>query len=227
MASESNTDAVRGRQSRSKRIVFATLSVATICGVLLGAGRIDRVSAAVHPGHGAQRGDCLRAIMGGLGLNNVLDEMVADGTLTEPQETAILERITETRAEHRRPCTGIMLVRDGAIGDAVTDLLGMDRGEIREAWLDGQSLTDMAAAQGIDRQTLIDTIVDALGTKLDELVADERITPERRDEILTNAQPMIERAVDLHRGEMRDQLDGAESDAEASPATTSSEALVA
>ena len=63
--------------------------------------------------------------------------------------------------------------------------------------------------------------------RFDELVADEKITPERRDEILTNAQPMIERAVDLHRGESRDQLDGAESDAEASPATTSSEALVA
>jgi hypothetical protein len=227
MATESNTDGMRTRQTRSTRIVIATLSLATICGLLFGTGRIDQVSAAIRPERGHQRAACLRAIMGGLGLNNVLDEMVADGTLTEPQETAILERITETRAEHRRPCTGIMLVRDGAIGDAVTDLLGMDRGEIREAWLDGQSLTDMAATQGIDRQILIDTIVDTFGTKLDELVADEKITPERRDEILTNAQPTIERAVDLHRGESRDQLDGAESDAEASPATTSSEALVA
>jgi hypothetical protein len=227
MATESNTDGMRIRQTRSTRIVIATLSLATICGLLLGTGRIDQISAAVLPGHGAQRGDCLRAIMGGLGLNNVLDEMVADGTLTEPQETAILDRVTETRAEHRRPCTGVMLVRDGAIGDAVTDLLGMDRGEIREAWLDGQSLTDMAAAQGIDRQTLVDTIADALGTKLDELVADEKITPERRGEIFTNAQPTMERAVDLHRGELRDQSEDAESDEEASPATTSSEALVA
>jgi hypothetical protein len=227
MATESNTDGVGTRRNRRTRIVVATLSVATICGLLLGAGRIDKLSAAIRPERGHQRGDSLRAIMGGIGMNNALDGLVADGTLTEPQAIAILGRITEAHAGYCRPCTGIMLVRDGAIGDAVTDLLGMDRGEIRQAWLDGQSLTDMAAAKGVDRQTLIDTIVDALGTKLDDLVADEKITPERRDEILTNAQPKIERAVDLHRGEPRDQPGDAEPDAGSSPVTTSSEMLVA
>src|SRR3954447_18828859 len=106
MATESNTDGVRTRRTRSRRIVIATLSVATICGLLLGTGRIDEVSAAIRPERGHQRGDCLRAIMGGLGLNNVLDDLVADGTLTEPQATAILGRITEAQADHRRPCTG-------------------------------------------------------------------------------------------------------------------------
>jgi polyhydroxyalkanoate synthesis regulator phasin len=205
------------RRNLRKRLIVSTLSLAALASLLLG---VTQVSAA-HPIRGHQRGDCLRAAAGGLKLNNALDELVADGTITADQETAIVEQLNEGRLKRNFGCNGISILRNGEIGEAVTDLLGLDRFEIRQSWRDGQSLTEIAAAQGIDRSALVETILTSLDDRLDTAVERGTITAEQKDEILTNATPVIERAVDLHRGELREQMESNSSGSE-SPSTPAS-----
>ena len=46
-----------------------------------------------------------------------------------------------------------------ACGEAVSELLGLSPEEIREQRLEGMSLVEIAAAQGVDEQTLTDTVL--------------------------------------------------------------------
>jgi hypothetical protein len=186
------------------RLLAITLTLVAAVLALIGP---EAVSAARHPGQGDQRGNCVRALTAGTRLQNVLDDLVADGSINSTQESAILNQFSDSRLLAGRQCAGMLLLRDGVIGEAVADLLGLNRTEIRSAWLDGQSLTGIASANGVERQELIDTIVDALGRKLDLLVERGRLSEERKKEILTNALPEIEREVDLHRGDLRDQAE--------------------
>jgi hypothetical protein len=206
------------RHCLRKRLIVTTLSLAALVGLLLGATQVS----AAHLVRGHQRGDCLRSAARGLKLTSALDQLVADGTITAEQETAIIEQLNQGRLNRNFGCNGISILRNGDIAAAVTDLLNMDRFEIRRAWLDGQSLTEIAAGQGIDRSALVDTILTSLGDRLDTAVERGTITAEQKNEILTNATPVIERAVDLHRGELREQVEspGSSSESPSTPAST-------
>lgn len=208
------------RRVARRRFLVTSLTLAALAGLLIGAGQVS----AAHPFQ-RDRGDCLRALAGGARFSTTLDELVTDGTITNDQKDAIVDALDDQRGDRPGPCGGIGLIRNGAVSDAVTELLDLSRREIRRAWLDGASLTEIAADQGVDRATLVDTITTALDTRLDEAVAAGTITAEQQTEIMTNADPVIERAVDLHRGDLREQF-GAD-DAESTPAATESTGLTA
>lgn len=215
---------IRCRFTR-KRMLVTSLSLAVLAGLMIGASQVSAAS----PMRGHERGNCLRAVAGGLKLNSALDQLVADGTITAEQEAAIFDQLGESRLNRNFGCNGISILRNGEIGAAVTDLLGMERFEIRRAWLEGQSLAEIAGAQGIDRATLIDTMLTALDARLNTAVERGTITAEQKEEILTNATPVIERAVDLHRGELREQMEseGGDTEPPATPAADSLEVVTA
>jgi polyhydroxyalkanoate synthesis regulator phasin len=205
--------------------LLALLSIAVVGGILLGA---DQVSAAPHRGRAQHRSACFSAIKGGIRLTSTLDQLVANGTITAEQESAIINQLIIDRAGGPRSCDGIGLARDGQVGQAIANLLGTDRREIRQAWRDGQSLSEMAAAKGIDRQTLVDAIVTAIGDRIDQAVEKGRITADQKSEIVSNITPSIERAIDLHRGELRQKSGtGGTPSATPSPVSASSERLIA
>ncbi len=191
------------RISHNKRILTASIVMAAIAALLLGAAGVSAANHRERDGRGIA---CLQLHAGANNLEASLEELVQDGTLTVEQQTAILDQLSEGMNIRARACTGMDLIRDRAVGTAVMELLGMDRAEIRIEWLDGNSLAEMAEAQGVDRETLIDTISTAIDTKLTEAVENGRITEERKAEIEAELTTKIEEAVDLHLSDVVDRL---------------------
>ena len=67
--------------------------------------------------------------------------------------------------------------------DTVADVLGMGIDELMEKLGDGSSLANIAEEQGVEIQTIVDAVLADLDERLDDLVADEKLTQERADEI--------------------------------------------
>ena len=101
-------------------------------------------------------------------LAEVLQPLVDDGTITADQLTAIVSTLEaagpmggrgDGRGHGGRGMGGEGLT-------AVADALGVTVDELRTSLRDGQTLADIAAAQGVDAQTVIDTLVVAAGEHL-------------------------------------------------------------
>lgn len=100
------------------------------------------------------------------------------------------------------PCEG----REGAgprrfgfragIADAVTDVLGLEAADIRSRMADGQSLADIADAEGVEVQALVDAIVAEHQERLDAAVDAGRLTEEqaaeRAEHLAFHAADMVE-----------------------------------
>ena len=71
-------------------------------------------------------------------------------------------------------------LRKAAVG-IVTDTLGVSRQDLRTAVQGGQTISQYATSLGKDPQTVVDALTNAGNTKLDQLVADGKITQERAD----------------------------------------------
>ncbi len=133
----------------------------------------------------------------GAWLAEVLDGLVDDGTLTADQADAVADAITEARPERPFGHFG----RGHGPGDGLaelSDLLGLEPAEIGEALRSGESLADIATAQGVDPQAIIDAMVDAAAERLDAAVADGRIDEDAAAERLAE---ITERANDVVNGD--------------------------
>ncbi|MBX3315034.1 MAG: hypothetical protein KF906_12015 [Actinobacteria bacterium] len=77
------------------------------------------------------------------------------------------------------------------------DTLGMTEDELRTALReDGKTLAEVAEAQGVDRQTLVDALVADANARLAEKVADGTITQEQADERAGTITDAVEKMVD-------------------------------
>ncbi len=120
-----------------------------------------------------------------------VDAAVAAGDLTEERATALKEKINAAEGNGCRffghPFAGIghgVKVHLGALLNVAADALGMQPGELVQALRSGDSLQDVATAQGKDYDTVKQAIHDAVKTKLDAAVADG-LDQARADEILS------------------------------------------
>ncbi len=112
-------------------------------------------------------------------LREQLQSLVDDGTITAEQADAVTAHLVENfphRGGHGGPGGG-----RGFDGTVVADALGITTDELRTALRDGQSIADVAAAQGVDVQVVIDAIVTAAETRIAEAVTEGRITQEEAD----------------------------------------------
>ncbi len=110
----------------------------------------------------------------------VLQELVANGTITQEQMDSIVAQFEARRADGEgfRGPRGLR----GAGSEVVTSLLGIEQDELREALQDGQTLAEIAVANGVSVDTLVDELVAEKNARLDEKVADGTITAEEADE---------------------------------------------
>lgn len=130
-------------------------------------------------------------------LSEVLQPLVDDGTITADQLTAIVATLE---------AAGPMGGHGDGMGDggpgmggegltAVADALGLSIDELRTSLQDGQTLADVAAAQGVDTQTVIDTLVVGAGEHLAEEVTEGDMTQEEADAQLAEITTRITDAV--------------------------------
>lgn len=119
----------------------------------------------------------------------VLDPLVDGGTLTEAQADTVADHLATTLPGHR----GHFLGRGPGLAsfEAAADIIGIENAELREALAAGATLAEVAEDNGVDVETLVDGLVAALNEKVDELVADGRITAEQAAEIKENAPERI------------------------------------
>ena len=97
--------------------------------------------------------------------------------------------------------------RDGGCGDgvrsseAVAEALGLTADELQTARAAGQSLADIAAAQGVSTDTVVGAIVDGIEAHLADEVAEGDLTQAEADERLAAAEERATEKVDATPGE--------------------------
>ena len=85
--------------------------------------------------------------------------------------------------------------------DAIAGALGLTVDELQAERDAGSSLADIAAAQGVDVDTVVDAIVDGIEEHLAEEVAEGDLTQEEADERLATAEERAAEKVDAAPGE--------------------------
>ena len=117
-------------------------------------------------------------------LRESLQALVADGTLTSAQADAVAEHLAANLPDgpgrfgrrHGGP--------PGFDGEVVAGLLGIDVEALREALRSGQTIAEIAEANGVDPQTVIDALVDEASEHLELAVENGRLTEDEAAERL-------------------------------------------
>jgi hypothetical protein len=124
----------------------------------------------------------------GAWLSETLAPLVADGTITQAQADAVIAAIQEARPDHgprgHRFGRGVNL-------EIAATAIGISTEDLRAALQSGQSLAEVAEANGVPVQTVIDAFVADLKTHLDARVASGDISQSEADEKLANATERI------------------------------------
>jgi len=83
-------------------------------------------------------------------------------------------------------------IRDGAevVSQAVQDLLGLTRAEIHAQRVEGKTLSEIAAEQGVSEDGLIDAIVAERTELIEQAVADGELTQEQADWLIARAKAL-------------------------------------
>lgn len=142
----------------------------------------------------------------GTRVRDMLQPLVDDGTISASQADAVTTHIVENAPDrsgrrgpgHHKGPGGRL---GGASSEAVLDLLGIDAETLRAELRDGNSLADVAEANGVDTQAVIDAIVAEAQAKLDEALDSGKIDAEKAAEVAENIEDRVTARVNGERPE--------------------------
>ncbi len=148
----------------------------------------------------------------GTRLRETLQPLVDDGTITAEQADAVTAQLVENRPErgeggfgegrgsggHRG---GPGMFAGGVASEALTDLLGIDAQELRTQLRAGATLAEIATAQGVEVQAVVDELVAELDERLTNAVENGRIDQAEADQKLADAEAKITDMVNNGRPE--------------------------
>ena len=152
----------------------------------------------------------------GTAQSQLLEEVVAEGVLTQEQADQLLERMEGDFGFRSMP------FGRGGMGDRMDDRMGDRMGDRMDGrmggWMggpenslvsvaaeqlnlevddllaelqDGKSIADVAEAQGVNPQTIADAYITTVSESLAVAVAEERITQEQADALLANMKERV------------------------------------
>jgi hypothetical protein len=127
-------------------------------------------------------------------LKSALDDLVADGTLTQAQADAVTEAVQDKAHE-----VGRRLRAADAAFDTAAGVIGVSSEDLRAAVHDGDSIAGVAEAHGVEPSAVIDAIVTAAGERLDAAVAAGHLTQEQADALRAKLPDLAQRFVE-HAG---------------------------
>jgi hypothetical protein len=133
----------------------------------------------------------------GARLRELLQPLVDDGTIDAAQADAVSTHLAEQRLE-RGPAER---AHGGMIGhalDVVADAIGIDDETLRDELRAGGAIAEIATANGVDPQTVIDAMVADAQEHLDTAVANGHLDQAEADE---RAATLEERVTDRVNGE--------------------------
>lgn len=120
-------------------------------------------------------------------LQEVLQPLVDDGTITQAQADAVIEALQAANPKGGPGGPG----RQGGRGPGfavVAETLGLTEEEVRQAVIDGQTLAELAAANGSSAEELVDALLADIKSHMDEKVAAGDLTQEEADAKYAEAQ---------------------------------------
>ncbi len=133
-------------------------------------------------------------------LREMLQALVDDGTITADQADAVTAHMIESRSEgvgggrgHGGP--GKFGGRDGARSEALAEVLGIDAETLREELSSGSTIADLAAANGVSVDDVVAALTAEAQTRIDEAVAEGKITQEEADAKLAEIETKISERV--------------------------------
>ncbi len=116
----------------------------------------------------------------------VLEEAVAEGQLTQEQADRMQERLDETGefgwfGERGRPGMDHGLPPNSRLVTAAAEKLGMTEDELLTELQSGKSIADLAEEMGVDTQVISDAYLQQVKEDLDAQVVDGALTQEEAD----------------------------------------------
>lgn len=136
----------------------------------------------------------------GVHMRETLQELVDAGTISAEQADAVVEhlgsQIAERRGDRGHGRRGGSFGRAGAFGaaTALTDVLGMEPEELREAVRSGSTIAEIAETNGIPVEDVVAAMVAEATERLDAAVESGRVD----SDIASDKAEMIEERVTAH-----------------------------
>ena len=135
-----------------------------------------------------------------------IDGAVADGKITQEKADDLLaaleERVSFSVNEGRSTHDARGIGRRGGEGERLEELaslLGVEAQALGESLRSGSTLADVAVEQGVDVDTVINTIVSSKTERIDAAVEEGRITREQADEHLAELEERVTTSVNEGR----------------------------
>jgi CRISPR/Cas system-associated endoribonuclease Cas2 len=146
-------------------------------------------------------------------LENRIDEAVDEGRLTEEQAQRLKERLDSTQAPRLFGPFGFGFGGPGpwhgpwhghfgsfATLDTAASYLGLTESELRAKLADGKSLADVAAEEGKSVEGLVQALVKASTERIDEAVANGKLTKAQADSLKENLEERVRDRVNREPG---------------------------
>lgn len=87
------------------------------------------------------------------------------------------------------------------IAQTAADKIGISVDELRTDYQNGQSISEIATAHGVDPQTVADALVAKATDTLNQAVADGRLTQEQADKAEAKLPELATRVINHHKGD--------------------------
>ncbi len=180
----------------TRKLIASTVAAATIAGGGLAVAALNPLaSAGAQEEQQQTQPDPARHAGRQRVLGGVLDELVADGTLTQAQADAVTDGMKDAmedrrhdRRQHRQELLAL-----------VADTIGVEKEDLVTELKAGRSIAEVAADHDVARATVVDAIVAHGNQRVDQAVADGTLTEERAAKIEERIPKLAERIVDHTR----------------------------
>lgn len=129
----------------------------------------------------------------GVDVQTVVDALVADAIARlDELEASLPERMADlvNRTDWGDGPGGHPFARMLGL-ETAADAIGITTAELRTALQDGSTIAEVAAANDVDVQTVIDALVAEATTRIDAAVADGRLDADRADTLKANLEQRI------------------------------------
>ncbi|HEY5578215.1 MAG TPA: hypothetical protein VIL12_00850 [Acidimicrobiia bacterium] len=131
-------------------------------------------------------------------LAPLVEEGVINADQAESVKQALLEKAETLKAEGRDHLMRLRHRGRHLIGfglQTAADAIGIETDELAAAIRDGQSIAEVAEANGVDPQVVIDALVDAASARIDEAAAEHDLDEERVDQLKARLPELAEMIV--------------------------------
>lgn len=121
-------------------------------------------------------------------IEDVLADLVTDGVITEEQSAQVATALHEQMGAFEGHRAG---VAKGAHLETAAEEIGIEVTALRDALRDGQTIAEVAVANGSSAEAVIEALATEMNANLDQAVQDGKLTTEQADEIRTDAPDRI------------------------------------